>query len=71
METVREFTYLGDRVSAGGGCEATVTAKTRYGWVMFRECDELQYCRRFPLKVHRAVYNKSMFFFSIQTYNYK
>ena len=28
VETVREFTYLGDRVSAGGGCEATVTART-------------------------------------------
>ena len=25
VETVREFTYLGDRVSAGGGCEAAVT----------------------------------------------
>ena len=23
--TVREFTYLGDRVCAGGGCEAAVT----------------------------------------------
>ena len=26
VETVREFTYLGDRVCAGGGCEAAVTA---------------------------------------------
>ena len=26
VETVREFTYLGDRVSASGGCE---TARTR------------------------------------------
>ena len=25
-------------VSAGGGCEAAVTARTRCGWVMFREC---------------------------------
>ena len=33
METVRELTYLSDRVSAGGGCEATVTAWTRFGWV--------------------------------------
>ena len=31
VETVREFTYLGDRVSAGGGCEAAVTARTRCG----------------------------------------
>ena len=26
VETVREFTYLGDWVSAGGGCKAAVTA---------------------------------------------
>ena len=31
VETVRESTYLGDRVSAGGGCEAAVTAKTDIG----------------------------------------
>ena len=29
VETVMEFTHLGDRVSAGGGCEAAVTARTR------------------------------------------
>ena len=28
VETVSGFTYLGDRVSAGGGCEAGVTART-------------------------------------------
>ena len=33
VETVMEFTYLGDRVSAGGGCEAVVTERTRCGWV--------------------------------------
>ena len=31
METVRELTYLGDRVSAGGGFEAAVTARIRCG----------------------------------------
>ena len=25
VETVREFTHLGNRVSTGGGCEAVVT----------------------------------------------
>ena len=30
VETVREFTYLGDRLSAGGECEeAAVTVRTR------------------------------------------
>ena len=32
VETVRELTYLGDSVSAGGGCKAAVTARTRCGW---------------------------------------
>ena len=43
VETVSEFTYLGDRVSAGGGCEAAATARIRCGWVKFRECGELLY----------------------------
>ena len=57
METVREFTYFGDRVSACGGCEAAVTARTRCGWVKLRKCDESLYCR-FPLQLKGAV-NKS------------
>ena len=36
VETVRTFTYLGDRVSTGGGCETAVTARARCGWVKFR-----------------------------------
>ena len=31
VENVREFTYLGDRLSAGRGCEVAVTARTRCG----------------------------------------
>ena len=56
VETVMEFTYLSDRVSAGGGCEAAVTARTRCGWVKFRECGELLHGRRFPLRQKGAVY---------------
>ena len=41
-------------MSAGGGCEAAVTARTRCGWVELRECGE--YGRRFPLMVKGAVY---------------
>ena len=51
METVSEFAYLGDRVSAGGGCEAAVTARTRCGWVRFSECGESLYGEMFSLKV--------------------
>ena len=49
VEAVREFTFVGDRVSDGGGCEAAVTARTRCGWVKLRECSELLYSRRFLL----------------------
>ena len=56
VETVRELTYLGDMVSAGGRCEAAVTARARCGSVKLRECGELLYARRFPQKLKRAVY---------------
>ena len=51
-----EFTYLGDRVSVGGGCEAAVTARTRCGWVKSRECGEMLYGWRFLLKLKGTVY---------------
>ena len=54
VETVREFTYLGNTVFAGGGCEIAVTTRTRCGWVKPRECSELLYGRRFPLKLKRV-----------------
>ena len=54
---MREFTCLRDRVSAGGGCETAVTARTRCGWVKFMECSELLYGRRFPLRLKGAVYS--------------
>ena len=56
VETVSEFTYLGDRVSAGGGCEAAVAARTRCRWVMLRECGKLLYGRRCPLRLKGSVY---------------
>ena len=45
------FTYRGDRVSAGGGCEAAVTARTRCGWVWPRKCGELPYGKRLTLRL--------------------
>ena len=56
MESEGEFTYLSDRVSSGGGCEAAVTARTKCWWAMFMECCELLYGRRFPLMLKGAVY---------------
>ena len=59
VETVREFSYLGDRVSASGGCEAAVTVRTRCGCVKFRDAGELLYGRRFPLRLKGAVYKSN------------
>ena len=36
--------------------ETDVTARARCGWVKFRECGELLYGRRFPLRLKLAVY---------------
>ena len=56
VETVREFTYHGDRVTAGGECVAAVTGRARCGWVKLMECGELLYNRKFSLRVKGAVY---------------
>ena len=56
VEIVSEFTYLGDRVSAFGGCETAVTTRIRCGWVKFRECGEMLQGRRCSLSLEGAVY---------------
>ena len=56
VETVRDFTYLGDRVITCGGCEAALTARTRCGLVKIREWGELLYGRMFPLRLKWSVY---------------
>ena len=43
------FPYLGDRLSVGGGCDAAVTSRTRYGWVEFMEWDKLLYRKQYLL----------------------
>ena len=43
-------------VSAVRGCGAAVAARTRCGWVKYRECGKLLYRRRFPLRLKGAVY---------------
>ena len=49
------FTYLGVRVSAGGGCEAAVSARASCGWVKLREFGQLLYGRIIPQKLKEAV----------------
>ena len=57
VETVTEFSYLGDRINSGGGCEAAITSRTRIGWAKIRECQDLLCLKKFPLKI-RGIGNK-------------
>ena len=55
-ETVNGFCYLGHRLNCIGGCEASVIARVRNGWVRLRECGELLLGNRFDLKMKGKVY---------------
>ena len=37
LEVVASFCYLGDMLSAGGGCEMAVTTRVKNAWKKFRE----------------------------------
>ena len=56
VETVSKFTYQGDRLNSTGGCETAVTARSRIGWMKFRECSEIHKGRRFSLKMKGKIY---------------
>ena len=56
LQTITKFTYLGDRLNTTGGCEIAVTARSRIGWIKFRECSEILKGRRFSLKMKGKIY---------------
>ena len=37
LEVLASFCYLGDMLSAGGGCEISVTTRVKTAWKKFRE----------------------------------
>ena len=50
------FWYLGDRLNISSGSKAAVTARTRFGWIKFRECEESLYGRNFLVKIKGRIY---------------
>ena len=56
VDFVKSFCYLGDKLIASGGSEAAVTARTRIGWIKFREGGELLHGRKFLLKMNGRIY---------------
>ena len=53
VDFVKSFCYMGNRLNASGGSEA---ARTRIGWIKFRECRELLYGRKFLPKMKGRIY---------------
>ena len=45
-------------MSAGGGCEAVVFARTRFEWAKFRDCSELLFGMRFSLRVKGVLFKR-------------
>ena len=45
LEVAASFCYLGDMLSAGGGCEITVTIRVKTTWKKFRELLPVLYSR--------------------------
>ena len=55
VDFVKSFCYLEDRLNARGGSKAAVTARTKIGWLKFRECGELLNRRKFSLKMNERI----------------
>ena len=60
VETVTDFSYLGDRIYSGGGCEVAVTSRTRIGWAKFSVCHDLLCRKKFTLKINGIVSKSSV-----------
>ena len=57
LEVVASFCYLGDMLSAGGGCEITVTTCVKMAWKKFRELLPVLTSRHLSYKTRGHVYS--------------
>ena len=60
LEVVASFCYLGDMLSAGGGCEMAVTTRVKTAWKKFRELLPVLTSRHFSYKTRGHVYSSCM-----------
>ena len=59
LEVVASFCYLGDMLSAGGGCEMAVTTRVKTAWKKFRELLPVLTSRHLSYKTRGHVYVSS------------
>ena len=57
LEVVPEFCYLGDMLSAGGGCELAAITRCKCAWGKFRQLLPLLTNRQVPLLTRSKVYS--------------
>ena len=57
LEVVDAFCYLGDMLSAGGGCELATVTRTMSAWKKFRELLPVLTSRHFSLKTRGRIYS--------------
>ena len=57
LEVVASFCYLGDMLSAGGGCEIVVTTRVKTAWKKFRELLPVLTSRQISYKTRGHVYS--------------
>ena len=57
LEVIASFCYLGDMLSAGGGCEITVTTRVKTAWKKFRELLPVLTSRQLSYKTRGHVYS--------------
>ena len=57
LEVVASFCYLGDMLSAGGGCEIAVTTRVKTAWKKFRKLLPVLTSRHLSYKTRGHVYS--------------
>ena len=57
LEVVASFCYLGDMLSAGGGCEITVTTRVKKAWKKFKELLPILTSRHLSYKTRGHLYS--------------
>ena len=60
LENVDRFCYLGDMLSAGGGCMAAATVRTRSAWGKFREHVPLLTACALPMKLKGRLFSSNV-----------
>ena len=60
LEVVASFCYLGDMLSAGGGCEITLTTRVKTAWKKVRELLPVLTSRHLSYKTRGHVYSSCM-----------